>query len=184
MNTEDLGNLRILNWLFKPAGFMMGSRIRGWLMDPERTLQGSYIEAGQSVLEVGCGTGFFTLPAARMLGDQGRLTAMDVLADYIEVVSKKLQSADLEHVRVIKRDALSTGLDGQSMDTILLFGVIPFPSLPLNRLLPEMNRLLKPEGTLAVWLFPIAGFVPSLIVRSGIFTFVSKRNGVHNYRPC
>lgn len=77
MNTEDLGNLRILNWLFKPAGFMMGNRLRGWLMDPERTLRGTYIESGYSVLEVGCGTGFFTLPAARMIGPQGRLVVSD-----------------------------------------------------------------------------------------------------------
>ncbi len=28
MNTEELGNLRILNWIFKPAGFMMESRLR------------------------------------------------------------------------------------------------------------------------------------------------------------
>jgi hypothetical protein len=46
------------------------------------------------------------------------------------------------------------------MDMALLFGVIPFLSLPLNRLLPEMHRVLKPEGTLAVWLFPVSGLVP------------------------
>ena len=184
MNTEDLGNLRILNWLFKPAGIMMGSRLRAWLMDPVRTLQGTYIEHGQSVLEVGCGTGFFTLPAARMIGDQGRLVAMDALSDFVDCVSGKVQAAELDNVQVIKRDALNTGLEDNSIDTALLFGVIPFPSLPLNRLLPEMHRVLKPEGTLAVWLFPIAGFVPALIVKSGIFAFISKRNGVHNYRPC
>ena len=85
---------------------------------------------------------------------------------------------------MVKRDALDTGLDAASIDKVLLFGVIPFPSLPLNRLLPEMHRIIKPEGRLAVWLFPISGLVPKWILQSGLFAYVSKLNGVYNYRRC
>ena len=184
MNTEDLGNSKILNLLFKPAGMLMGSRARRWLMNPMKTLQGAGIQPGQTVLEVGCGTGFFTIPAAELIGDQGCLVAMDALSDYTKRVSKKVQAAGLENVRVVKRDALDTGLDGASIDKVLLFGVIPFPFLPLNRLLPEMHRVIKPEGSLAVWLFPVSGWVPKWILQSGVFTFVSRRNGVYNYRRC
>jgi demethylmenaquinone methyltransferase/2-methoxy-6-polyprenyl-1,4-benzoquinol methylase len=184
MNIEDLGNSKILNLLFKPAGVMMESRLRQWLMNPVKTLRGAGIQPGQTVLEVGCGTGFFTMPAAQLIGDQGCLVSMDVLSKYTERVLKKVQAADLKNVRVVKRDALDTGLDAASIDTVLLFGVIPFPSLPLNRLLPEMHRVLKPEGSLAVWLFPVSGWVPKSILQSRLFTYVSKRNGVYNYRRC
>ena len=184
MNTEDLGNSKILNLLFKPAGMLMGSRARRWLMNPVKTLQGADIQPGQTVLEVGCGTGFFTIPAAELIGDQGCLVAMDALSDYTKRVSKKVQAAGLVNVRVVKRDALDTGLDAASIDKVLLFGVIPFPFLPLNRLLPEMHRILKTEGTLAVWLFPVSGWVLKSILQSGLFTYVSKRNGVYNYRRC
>jgi demethylmenaquinone methyltransferase/2-methoxy-6-polyprenyl-1,4-benzoquinol methylase len=184
MNTEDLGNSKILNLLFKPAGMMMESRLRQWLMNPAKTLRGAGIEPGQTVLEVGCGTGFFTISVAELIGDQGCLVAMDALSDYTNRVSKKVQSAGLKNVRVVKRDALDTGLDAASIDKVLLFGVIPFPFLPLNRLLPEMHRVIKPEGSLAVWLFPVSGWVPKWILQSGLFTFVSRRNGVYNYRRC
>jgi len=184
MNTEDLGNSKILNLLLKPAGMMMGSRLRRWLADPVKTLRGADIQPGQTVLEVGCGTGFFTIPAAQMIGDQGCLVAMDALSDYVERVSKKVQTSDLKNVRVVKRDALDTRLDDASIDMVLLFGVIPFPSLPLNRLLPEMHRVLKPKGKLAVWLFPTSAGVPKSIHRSGLFTYISKRNGVYNYKRC
>ena len=160
----------------------MGSRLRKWLMNPVKTLQGADIQPGQTVLEVGCGTGFFTIPAAKMLGNQGSLVAMDALSDYIKVVSKKVQAADLKNVRVVKKDALDTGLEAASMDTALLFGVIPFPALPLNRLLPEMHRVLKPEGRLAVWMFPVSGWVPRSILRSGLFSYINKQNGVFNYK--
>lgn len=67
LNTEDLGNSKILNLLFKPAEILMGSRLRRWLMYPVKTLQSAEIQLGQAVLEVGCGTGFFTIPAAQMI---------------------------------------------------------------------------------------------------------------------
>ena len=182
MNTEDLGNSRILNLIFKPAGVMMESKLREWLMNPMKTLHGAGIEPGQTVLEVGCGTGFFTIPAAQIIGEEGCLIAMDALSDFVKQVSKKIQSADLKNVSVVKRDALNTGLDSATIDTALLFGVLPWPALPLNRLLPEMHRVLKPEGRLAVWLFPVSGWVPKSILRSGLFTYINKQNGVYNYR--
>ncbi len=184
MNTEDLGNSKILNLLFKPAGVMMGSRIRRWIMNPVKTLQGADIQPGQTVLEVGCGTGFFTIPAAKLIGDEGCLVAMDALSDFIKQVENKVQSANLKNVRVVKRDALNTRLDVASIDTALLFGVVPWPALPLNLLLPEMHRVLKAEGRLAVWMFPVSGWVPKSILRSGLFTYISKQNGVYNYRRC
>jgi demethylmenaquinone methyltransferase/2-methoxy-6-polyprenyl-1,4-benzoquinol methylase len=186
MKTEDLGNSKILNLLFKPAGMMMESRLRHWMFNPVKTLQGADIPPGQTILEVGSGTGFFTIPAAQMIGDKGCLIAMDVSSGFIERVSKKVQTADLKNVRIVKRDALDTGLDTASIDKVLLFGVIPFPLLPFNRLLPEMNRVLKPEGTLAVWLFPpvVHCWVPKSILRSGLFTYISRRNSVYNYKRC
>ena len=186
MNAEDLGNSKILNLLFKPAGMMMGSRARRWLMNPVKTLQGAGIQPAQTVLEVGCGTGFFTIPAAKLIGGQGCLVAMDLSSGYIEQVSKIVRNANLKNVRIVKRDALDTGLESASIDKTLLLGVIPFPLLPLNRLLPEIHRVLKPDGTLAVWLFPpmVHFWVPKSILQSGLFTYVSKRSGVYNYRRC
>jgi len=184
MNTEDLGNSKILNLLFKPAGIMMGSRLRKWIMNPVKTLQGADIQPGQTVLEAGCGTGFFTIPAAELIGDQGCLVAMDTLLEYTKRVSEKVQAAGLKNVRVVKRDALDTGLDAASIDKVLLFGVLPFPSLPLNRLLPEMHRVIKPEGRMSIWLFPVSGWVPKSILHSGLFTYISRQNGVYNYRRC
>ena len=186
MKTADLGNSKILNLLFKPAGLMMGSRVRQRLSDPAKTLRSADIVPGQTVLEVGCGTGFFTIPAARLLGDQGCLIAMDLSSGFVEEVSKRVQIARLTNVRIIKRDALDTGLDNESIDKVLLFGVIPFPLLPLNRLLPEMHRVLKSEGTLAVWLFPpvVHDWVRRAILPFGIFMFLNKRNGVYNYKRC
>lgn len=182
MDTEKLGKSRFLNVLFKPAGASMESRLRHWLFPPKKTLQGADVKPGQTILEVGCGSGFFTLPAAEMIGESGHLIAMDPLSTFVERVSKKVLDAGLKNVEVIQRDALDTGLEAASMDMVLLFGVVPFPTLPLDKLMPEMHRVLKAEGTLAVWLFPTSAGVPTSILRSGLFTKLGKESGVYTYR--
>ena len=182
MDAEKLGKSRFLNFLFTPSGAAMESRLRHWLFDPKKTLRGADVKAGQTVLEVGCGTGFFTLPAAEMIGEAGRLIAMDPLSDFVDRVAQKVRDAGLKNVEVVRRDALNTGLEAASIDLVLLFGVVPYPTLPLDRLLPEMHRVLKAEGTLAVWLFPISFGVPTSILRSGLFTRLGKKNGVYTYR--
>lgn len=182
MQSEKLGSSKLLNVLLKPAGLSMGSALRKRIMDPVKTLQAAEIKSGEIILEVGCGTGFFTIPAAQMIGDHGHLIAIDVMSGYLEQVSQKVQTAGLKNVRLIKRDALNTGLESESIDKILLFGVLPFPSLPLNRLLPEMHRILKPDGSLAVWMFPISFGVPTMISKSGLFTYINNIKGVYNYK--
>ena len=186
MNAEKLGNSKILNLIFKPAGILMGSSARQWLMDPVKTLQTADVQPGQTILEVGCGTGFFTIPTAHMIGDQGCIVAMDASSGFLEEVAQKVQKANLNNVRIVQRDALDTGLETASIDKVLLFGVIPFPLLPLDRLLPEMHRVLKHEGTMVVWLFPplVHSWVPKSILQSGLFSYTNKRNIVYNYRRC
>ena len=182
MDTEKLGQSRFLNLLFRFGGKSMESRLRHWLFDPRKTLKGADLRAGQTVLEVGCGTGFFTLSAAEMIGDTGRLIAMDPLSDFVDRVRDKARVAGLNQIEVVRRDALHTGLPADSIDVTLLFGVVPFPTLPLNRLLPEMHRVLKPDGTMALWLFPTTAGIPRAVLRSGLFTNVGRKSGVYRYR--
>ena len=186
MKTEDLGDSKLLEVIFKPAGLMMGSKLRKWLFNPVKTLQGGDVKQGQTILEVGCGTGFFTIPAAKLIGDEGVIIAMDPSSGFIKEVEKKVRLANLNNVRIEKRDALITGLDAGSIDKVLLYGVLPFPLLPLKELLPEMHRVLKPEGTIAVWLFPpiVHNWVLRSILRSGLFSEIKKRNGVYNFTRC
>jgi demethylmenaquinone methyltransferase/2-methoxy-6-polyprenyl-1,4-benzoquinol methylase len=49
----------------------MESRLRYRFSGPMKILRGADIQPGQTVLEVGCGTGFHTVSAAQLIGDQG-----------------------------------------------------------------------------------------------------------------
>ena len=183
MKTEDLGNSKIVNLFFKPTGVLMGSRLRKWLMNPVNTLKITDIQPGQTILEVGCGTGFFTIPAAEIVGDQGCIVAMDASSGFLKEVTRKVKEANIKNVRIMQKDALNTGLETASIDKVLLFGVIPFPLLPLDKLLPEMHRVLKPGATMSVWLFPplVHNWVPKAIIRSNLFEQINEQDNVYNF---
>jgi ubiquinone/menaquinone biosynthesis C-methylase UbiE len=179
MNTEALEKTKIGRIFIRIIAAVMESRFRYKFFGPTKILQGSGISPGMKVLEVGCGTGFFTITAGRMLGDNGYLISMDILPSSVETVAKKVQTANLKNVRVIKGDALDTRLEKESFDEIIIFGVIPAPMLPMEKLLHEMHRILKPGGVLAVW---PPSWVHHLILKSGLFTYSNKQNNVINYK--
>jgi ubiquinone/menaquinone biosynthesis C-methylase UbiE len=173
---------RFLFRLMHPfMSYVMDSPLRRRLNDPVKTLTGAGVQQGQKVLEVGCGTGYFTTSAAKLVGDSGLVYAIDVYPPAIECVSKKIGDAYVTNVRLINADAMDSGLPGSSFDLILLLGVIPAPVLPLDRLLPEMHRLLKPKGALAVWTF-FPWWSPASVTRSGLFTYTGTDNKVCNFQ--
>ena len=179
MDTEALSRSPIGRVFIRMVAGIMESRLRYKFFGPEAILTGAKITPGTKVLEVGCGTGFFTVPASRMLGEQGALIAMDVLSASVEAVKRKVEEAGLGNVQVVKGDALDTGLESESLDEVILFGVIPAPMLPMEKLLIEMHRILRPGGMLAVW---PPSWVHRTIAKSRWFEFVDKQSSVYNYR--
>jgi SAM-dependent methyltransferase len=82
-------------------------------------------------------------------------------------------------VQVIKGDALDTKLEKEGFDEVIIFGVIPAPMLPMEKLIVEMHRILRPGGVMAVW---PPSWVHRAIVQSGRFRYINRRNGVSNYQ--
>jgi SAM-dependent methyltransferase len=172
---------RTAHLLFRLMARVMESPLRYRFSDPVTILEGAGIRSGQGVLEIGCGTGFFTISAAELVGDEGRVYAVDPHPLAIEQVTRKIQDAGLANVRLIRADAAEAGLASDCIDLVLLFGVIPSPIIPLDRLLPEIHRLLRSEGALAVWTaFP--WWSPSSLTRSGLFVWIGQESGVHSFR--
>ena len=173
---------RILFRLMHPfTALLIESPLRRKLNDPIKTLEGARIQSGQKVLEVGCGTGYFTIPAAMLIKEDGFLHAIDIYPPSIECVSKKAREANITNVKVTNADAIDTRLPGSSFDLILLFGVIPAPVLPLDKLLLEMHRLLRLGGSLAVWTF-FPWWSIAYVTKSGLFEYIGKEKGVYNFQ--
>ena len=121
----------------------------GLLVDPYGRLTQAGLRGGQRVIEVGCGPGYFTIPAAKIVGEAGYVYALDINPAAVEHVRQKIMRAGLPNVEVKLADARATGLREESVDLAFLFSVIhSFKNL--NELLTEMHRVLKTHGILSI----------------------------------
>ncbi len=163
---------------FRCMSLIHDNPLRRFLDNPVKTLKAAGIQMGQQVLEVGCGPGFFTIPAAKLVGDNGCIHAIDLHPLAIKMVEEKLQKTSLTNVKVRIADAAKTELPTESIDLVFLFGVIH--SLPLALVLPELHRVLRTDGALAVQTRP--GWSPEAVTKEGLFTFVGKEGRVFKFR--
>ncbi|PXF62017.1 MAG: methyltransferase type 11 [Candidatus Methanogaster sp.] len=115
---------------------------------PDRLLAAAGLGAGQSVLEVGCGPGFFTIPAAKVVGDEGAVYAVDVHPAAIARAEKRIDSAGIRNVTPILSNASDTGLPDKSVDLAFVFGLLHIAG-GIEDALSEVHRVLKPDGALS-----------------------------------
>jgi ubiquinone/menaquinone biosynthesis C-methylase UbiE len=117
--------------------------------DPYQVLHAAGLKPGQTVLEVGCGPGFFTVPAARIVGEQGSVCALDISPLAIKEVEQKIEQQGVTNVNTVLADAAQTGLPDRSFDLAFVFG-FAHGGGDLGNIPAELHRLLRPAGTLSV----------------------------------
>jgi ubiquinone/menaquinone biosynthesis C-methylase UbiE len=133
---------------FRMMSFMHET-LYGLFRDPFKSLHAAGLEAGHHVLEVGCGPGFFTVPAAQIVGEGGRVLALDINPLAVEHVRKKIEAAGISNAKTLVADAGRTNLPDQNFDLAFVFG-FGHAVGGMDKIWPELYRLLKPGGILAV----------------------------------
>ena len=118
-------------------------------VNPYELLNAAGLKSGQKVLEVGCGPGFFTIPAAKIVGEKGKVYTIDVNPVAVETVRRKVKEKDLKNIEAILADASETGLPDESIDVAFLFGVIHALG-DVDAVMREMHRVLKAKGVLSI----------------------------------
>jgi ubiquinone/menaquinone biosynthesis C-methylase UbiE len=100
------------------------------------------------LVEVGCGYGTFTIPAAKKIN--GNLYAFDIEEDMLDIVTQKIKNESVVNVILEHRDVLiqTTGLADNSIDYIMLFNILHHES-PTD-FMNEAFRILKPNGKLGI----------------------------------
>jgi ubiquinone/menaquinone biosynthesis C-methylase UbiE len=108
----------------------------------------SYLQRGQSVLDVGCGPGTITADIARLVAP-GSVTGIDRSHEVIEVARRSAEKADLNNLSFRVGDVYNLDFPDGSFDTVYAHQVLQHLSDPV-RALREMRRVLAPDGVVAV----------------------------------
>jgi ubiquinone/menaquinone biosynthesis C-methylase UbiE len=126
----------------------LDNRIRRWLQNPYKIL-GPFIEEGMTVLDMGCGPGFFSIDMARMVGNAGRVIACDLQEGMLEKLREKIEGTELaERIRVHKCEEDKIGVS-EEVDFVLLFYIV-HEVADKNALFNEIGMMLKPNGRVLI----------------------------------
>lgn len=128
----------------------------GGFLNPEETIKQLNITKGMYVADFGCGAGYFVIPVAKIVGEEGKTYALDILDSALESVRSRARIEGLFNI-VTKRCNLETlmgsQIDNDSIDLVLLSNIL-FQSDNKDGIIKEAIRILNKGGRLAIidWL--------------------------------
>jgi ubiquinone/menaquinone biosynthesis C-methylase UbiE len=123
--------------------------------DPVKNLKMLHLREAEVVADLGAGTGFYTLAAGEMVPN-GKVYAVEISKDFLEVVKNKVRDAHLKNVHIIWGNIeklRGTQIGDCIVDAVIVSNVL-FQIDDKNDLLEEIKRILKPGGRILLidWL--------------------------------
>jgi len=112
-------------------------------------LRHAQIDAGETLLDLGCGAGIDTILAAQHTGPTGHVIALDFLPEMLERTKKAAAEAGLTNVDPLEGDIEAIPLADNTVDHVISNGVINLAPRKA-RVLAECARVLRPGGKLTV----------------------------------
>lgn len=118
----------------------------------ERCLDMAALREGESVLDLGTGTGAVAVPAAEAVGDQGTVTAVDLSPEMLALAGKRIVATGLGNVAIREGRAEDIPVDDGSVDVIIASLSLMY-TIDRSAAARECARVLRPGGRLvaAVW---------------------------------
>ena len=134
--------------------------------DPSYNVEQLGLQSGMKVADLGSGSGFYALAAARAVGDKGKVYAVEVQKDLLEKLKKEATHQGLHNIEVIWGDIERQGgtkLRDQAVDAVIAANVL-FQVENKKEFAGEIKRILKPKGRLMLidWSNSYGGMGPAL----------------------
>jgi len=128
-----------------------------WLMRKERQeeehckqlLAALKIKPGQTVCDMGCGSGFYTVRMAKLVGEKGLVLAVDIQPEMLSLLDKTAKKAGTKHIKPVLGSPIDPSLPAGEVDLILVVDVYHEFGYPVQ-MLAAMRKSLKPGGRIAL----------------------------------
>ena len=143
---------------------MLGQITSEGFLNPDIAVGHFGIESGMRVADFGCGAGHITILVAQKVGEDGKVTALDIMEDKLDSVRARGKAAGLENIDTVRTNLEvggSSGLADGSQDIVILATIL-FQSQKKADILKEAARVLKSAGKVALveWKKGTGGFGP------------------------
>lgn len=129
------------------SGFLE-NRLRRWVQNPEKILS-PYVKKGMTVLDMGAGPGFFSIPMANMVGDTGHVVACDLQQGMLDRIAFKIKGTGLENTMTLHQCEPDTLNINRRFDFVLAFYVV-HELQGIQKFFNELNSLIHDGGKVLV----------------------------------
>lgn len=122
------------------------------LLNPQKIMKLAGVEYGWRVADLGCGTGFIALAAARLVGDKGLVYGVDVLKSALRSVESRARLDGLTNFKAVWSNLEvygATKIPQGTLDLALIVNTL-FQSKKHQEIIREASRLLKDGGLLLI----------------------------------
>jgi len=176
--SEGIVDKPMSNFLFR---FMsLGYMFRDLGHPPEDKVKEASIKPGFCVLDYGCGPGSYTIVAAELAGETGKVYALDIHPLAIQSVHTRASKKGLTNVETIHSDC-KTGLADCSIDVVLLYDTFHTLNDP-DSVLQELHRVLKENALLSFSDHHMAeDEIVSGITKNGLFRLSKKGERTYTF---
>ena len=154
----------------------------GGFLSPVDVIKEFNIKQGMKIADFGCGAGYFTIPIAKSVGENGAVYAFDVLKTSLESVRSKAKIEGLLNIETVWANSEILGgskLKDESSDMVSLANIL-FQSPKKDDIIKEAKRILKKKGKMVIieWQEdqPL-GPPKKLIVSKGLVQELAKKQG-------
>lgn len=118
---------------------------KSW-QNPEEILRAAGLRQGQTFMDIGCGTGFFTIPAARIVGSEGKAYGLDINDEAIRMLGRR---AEREGLNIVLRVGWAEEVVFcEACADVVFFGIVLHDFVDVGRVLVNAYSMLKPGGAL------------------------------------
>lgn len=155
------------------ADYFDNSALSFWDKYGTATVDRSHLSKGMKILDVACGSGASALPAAKAVGLNGSVIAVDLAENLLSLGREKAARLGLNNIEFIYGDMTDLGYADESFDAVIcVFGIFFVPDM--EALIKELWRVVKPKGKLAITTWGPDLFAP---------VYTIWREAVKNERP-
>jgi ubiquinone/menaquinone biosynthesis C-methylase UbiE len=133
---------------------MKKENLRKEFLYPEKIISQLEINLGDKIADLGCGSGFFSIPSAKASGEDGKVVAVDILEKKLEAVRSRaklefLFNIDTKRFNLEEKGSLLRELGENSFDLVILANTLSYVEDD-ERFLWEVSQILNKNGRLAV----------------------------------